>query len=270
MAARFTWPRRSILPLVSSSCDSQASTVASGRELREQRGELEIRRGQLLGDAFAAHAHLLRGQPRVIQADARGLQPLLDRGARRIALAQQRVQLIAGNLAPPAVRLDLRATPQCPLELRLRAGERRLAVRELRRQFVAPRVQILELLLEARQRRRQATACEERRDSTCTANSRACCCAAWRRGARRASSARMRSRSCSSSMRCGSSAASASMAVSMRPRAARSSVSLRSSSARTSASSVSSCAQAPRRIRRCAPGRNRARRADRHVRDAAD
>ena len=117
-----------------------------------KRTQFEIRGGQLLGDAFAAHPHLLCRQARLLHGCARRLHPLLDGGALRLTLAQQRVQLIAGDSRGLQLALDLRADLKRVFELRLQRDERRFAVSELPRQLVAAQGKVLQLLLHARER----------------------------------------------------------------------------------------------------------------------
>ena len=170
------------------------------RRLRCERGEqfreFEVRRRQLFGDAFAAHAHLLRREPRLIQAGAGGFEPLIDRGAlvRRARAAAHRAP--RSRSCRVQLRLDLRARRKRLLELALAARRaaprRRQAARASSSRRVASSSQ---LLLDAR-RGRRSEACDERRDSTCSASSRARCCADCAAARAAASSVRSRSRSC--------------------------------------------------------------------------
>ena len=77
-------------------------------ESGEQRRQLEGGGCQLLGDALAAHAHLLGGQARLVQCAARRIDLLVERGAARSRLAQQRVELLARHARSLQLRLDLR------------------------------------------------------------------------------------------------------------------------------------------------------------------
>jgi hypothetical protein len=107
---------------------------------------------QLLGDSLAAYAHLLRRQPRLVHGRARLLDPLLERRALRLALAQQRFEFIAGDFCSVELLLDLCTYLQRLFERRELRHERGFPILELSRQFVAALGQFLQLLLQTLER----------------------------------------------------------------------------------------------------------------------
>ena len=119
-----------------------------GAEPGDEIGQLEAGRRQLLGDALAPNADLLRRQARLIQCRASRLDLLIERGASRVALPQQGIELLARDACRVQLRFDLRAHRQRLLDLPGERGQGLLAIPELFDELVPTLCELLQLLVQ--------------------------------------------------------------------------------------------------------------------------
>ena len=132
MAARFTWPNFSRSARAPCKRFFPGRHRGIGGEPGEDLGQVEARGGELLHDAFAAHAGFLRHHARLLHGLARGIHARLGIQALLVERAQRTVGFFERAAFGREFRFDLEATREEILELAFELDDRQVAVGERR------------------------------------------------------------------------------------------------------------------------------------------
>ena len=219
MAARFTWPSFSRSARAPLQRFFPGRHRGIGREPGEDFGQIEARGGELLHDAFAAHARFLRHHARLFHRLARGVDARFGIQAFLVERAQRAVGLFERAPFGGELGFDLQAAREEILELAFELDDRQIAVGQRGFEFGAAHLRLRALIghaLEAhassRSRSSAAIRCGSagrgRRAAPPAKRARAACTAS-RRSSRSPSSAARRESSASSATRPRSSSARA-------------------------------------------------------------